>query len=85
MQISALGRLLGLGIMATSSLAQADPLDGASLYADVVRYETFRPHRFASPGAELAFDWIAEELRKTGFAVSTQPFTLHRQYSLQAR
>ncbi|MFI5001500.1 MAG: hypothetical protein ACHQK9_16595, partial [Reyranellales bacterium] len=71
-------------MLASASPATADPLSGASLYDDVRRYESFGPHRYGSPGAAKAFDWIAEELGRAGFAVSSQAFTMGRQYDFEA-
>lgn len=62
----------------------ADPSSGAALYADVQRYDGFGPHRYGSPGAERALDWIAGELERTGLDVSSQTFSLARQYDLEA-
>jgi len=70
-------------LMATNAQA-ADPLSGASLYDDVRRYDSFGQHRYGSPGAAKAFDWIAGELSHAGFAVSSQPFTMRRQYDFNA-
>lgn len=56
------------------------PLDIEPMLADIKRYESFGVHRYGSPGAAAALDWIAAELGKAGLAVSTQPFTLGRQY-----
>jgi hypothetical protein len=61
----------------------ADPLSGATLYADVVRYDGFGIHRYGSPGLDKALDWIAGELKQAGLAVSSQPFTLSRQYDFE--
>jgi hypothetical protein len=61
-----------------------DPLSGAALYADVLRYDSFGPHRYGSPGAERALTWIADELERAGLSVSSQPFSLPRQYDFQA-
>ncbi len=66
-----------------SSPALADPLSGAALYADVQRYDSFGPHRYGSPGAERALGWIAEELERAGLGVSSQPFSLARQYEFE--
>jgi len=63
--------------------AAAQPLDGATLMADVQRYQSFGAHRYGSPGAQQAFDWIAGELRAAGFSVSDQPFDMGRQYLLR--
>lgn len=62
----------------------ADPLSGTALYADVERYDSFGPHRYGSPGAERALSWIAEELERAGLKVSSQHFTLARQYDFDA-
>ena len=61
-----------------------DPLSGAALYADVQRYDAFGPHRYGSPGAEQAFDWIATELESAGLQTSSQRFSLDRQYDFHA-
>lgn len=62
---------------------QAQGIDGAALMADVKRYESFGAHRYGSPGAQQAFDWIADELQRAGLAVSRQDFVMKRQYALQ--
>ncbi len=67
---------------ATASIA-ADPLDGDALFADVCRYESFGSHRFGSAGAEQTFDWLGAQLHRAGLAVSSQPFTMPRQYDLE--
>ena len=67
-----------------SSPALADPLSGATLYADVQRYDSFGPHRYGSPGAERALAWIAGELENAGLKVSSQHFSLPRQYEFEA-
>ena len=63
--------------------ASAQPLAGAALMADVLRFESFGAHRYGSPGARQALDWIAAELRAAGFDVSDQPFTMARQFALR--
>ncbi len=60
--------------------AQADPLDRDRLMADIARYESFGVHRYGSPGAAAALDWIAAELAAAGLAVTEQRFTIDRQY-----
>ena len=67
-----------------SSPTLADPLSGAALYADVRRYESFGAHRYGSAGAEHALAWIAGELAQAGLKVSSQGFTLPRQYDFEA-
>ncbi|MFO1086789.1 MAG: hypothetical protein U1E21_19730 [Reyranellaceae bacterium] len=62
----------------------ADPLAGSALYADVQRYDGFGVHRYGSPGAEQAMAWIAGELERAGLAVSSQRFSLPRQYELES-
>jgi hypothetical protein len=69
--------------MSTPAFA-ADPLSGAALYADVQRYESFGVHRYGSPGAERALSWIGDELQKAGLSVSSQTFSLARQYEVEA-
>ncbi len=59
------------------------PVHAQELFEDVARYESFGVHRYGSPGAEAALDWIAEELGKAGLKVTQQRFTLTRQYDLQ--
>jgi hypothetical protein len=66
-----------------SSPALADPLSGAALYADVQRYDSFGSHRYGSPGAERALAWIAEQLEGAGLGISSQPFSLPRQYEFE--
>jgi hypothetical protein len=79
------GAVLAAGLLfAMSSPTFADPLSGAALYADVQRYDGFGPHRYGSPGAEHALAWIAEELERAGLKVSSQHFTLARQYDFES-
>jgi hypothetical protein len=66
--------------LAMVSPAHADPLDTDRLMADIARYESFGIHRFGSPGAAAALNWIAAELKAMGFAVAEQRFTMGRQY-----
>lgn len=72
--------VLALSFMTACSASNADPLDGASLHADVVRYQGFGHHRYGSPGAAGAFDWIADELQQAGLSVAAQKILLARQY-----
>ena len=71
-------------LLMTNPALAADPLAGSTLYADVQRYEVFGVHRYGSQGAELAMAWIARELERAGLDVSSQPFTLSRQYELES-
>ena len=73
-----------LAQLSSSASMLADPLSGAALYADVQRYDSFGPHRYGSPGAERALAWIAEELERAGLNVSSQRFSLARQYEFEA-
>jgi hypothetical protein len=59
------------------------PLSGASLYEDVCRYDAFGQHRYGSAGAAKAFDWISDELSRAGLEVSSQAFTMGRQYDFE--
>ena len=61
-----------------------DPMAGASLYSDVRRFESFGTHRYGSPGAEQALSWIAEELGAAGLSVSSQSFSIKRQYAFES-
>jgi len=60
--------------------AQDDPLAGAKLYADVERYGSFGIHRYGTEGDRGTTDWIADEMRKAGLAVTFQNFSLGKQY-----
>jgi hypothetical protein len=84
-----LRRAIGLHMVAAmlasaNPAAAADPLSGKALYDDVLRYDGFGPHRYGSAGAAQAFDWIAGELTRAGLAVSSQSFTMDRQYDFEA-
>lgn len=70
--------------MAISPARAADPLATDRLMADVARYESFGLHRFGSPGAAAALDWIAAELAAAGLSVTQQRFTLGRQYVFES-
>ena len=65
-------------VMLSRAASAADPLNGATLYDDVKRYDSFGVHRYGSPGATRALDWIAGELRTAGLAVSSQSFTMEQ-------
>lgn len=67
-----------------TSPPSSDPLSGERLFADVCRYDSFGVHRYGSPGAAAAFDWIAGELREAGLSVNTQSFTVKRQYEFES-
>src|SRR5215510_1961695 len=62
----------------------ADPLSGAALFADVERFDSFGTHRYGSRGAEQALDWIAGELERAGLKVTSQAFSLGRQYDFDS-
>ena len=70
--------------MLRRAAAAADPLSGKALYDDVQRYDGFGSHRYGSAGTAQAFDWIARELARAGLAVSSQSFTIDRQYDFEA-
>jgi len=70
-----------LTVLMTPTLVRAaDPLSEEQLLSDVRRYESFGVHRYGSPGAAAALDWIAAELGKAGLKVNSQPFAMERQY-----
>lgn len=80
-KVRRLSRFLVLAVLMTPSIAQAaDPLSEEQMMADIKRYESFGVHRYGSPGATAALDWIAGELGKAGFKVNSQPFAMERQY-----
>jgi len=70
--------------MTISPAHAADPLAPPRLMADVARYESFGLHRYGSPGAAAALDWIAAELAAAGLTVTQQRFTLGRQYVFES-
>ena len=66
---------LALALLMMPPVAEAaDPLSEEQMMADVRRYESFGVHRYGSPGATAALDWIAAELGKAGLKVNSQPF-----------
>ena len=62
----------------------ADPLAGSVLYDDVKHYASFGVHRYGTAGANAALDWIAGRLQAAGLSVEQQPFSMDRQYLLDA-
>jgi hypothetical protein len=76
--------LLLAGFAMAISPAHADPLATDRLMADVARYESFGLHRYGSPAAAGALDWIAGELAAAGLTVTQQRFTLERQYVFES-
>ena len=73
-----------VGLMTSAAAQAADPLGEEQLMADIARYQSFGVHRYGSAGAEAAFDWIADELKKSGLAVNTQPFFMEKQYEFRS-
>lgn len=71
---------IGAVLMSTPVALAADPLSEEQMMADIKRYESFGLHRYGSPGAAAALDWIAAELGKAGLKVNSQPFAMERQY-----
>lgn len=69
--------------MTTSPAQAADPIDTDRMMADIARYDSFGVHRYGSPGAAAALDWIAAELAAAGLVVSEQRFTMDRQYAFE--
>lgn len=69
-ELAAGAALAGLPV---SALA-ADPLSGASLYADVKTYAGFGEHRTGTPGDDAVTAWLERELRAAGYAVERQGF-----------
>src|SRR5690242_12075011 len=73
-----------MAISPAISSARADPLDTERLMADIARYEAFGLHRYGSPGAEAALDWLATELAAAGLTVTQQRFVTTRQYVFES-
>ena len=65
--------------MATVAV-RADPIDRDLMMADIARYESFGVHRYGSPAADAALDWIASELGRAGLEVTEHRFRIGRQY-----
>jgi hypothetical protein len=59
-----------------SAGAAADPLAGAALYADVVRYDGLGEHRTGTAGDLATSDWLDGELRAAGYRVERQGFAI---------
>jgi hypothetical protein len=55
-------------------------VSGQALYADVLQYQRFGIHRFGSEGQNAALDWMADRLKRDGFSVEEQKFSVDRQY-----
>jgi len=69
--------LLAAGALAAAGMsagAAGDPLSGATLYADVVRYDGLGEHRTGTAGDLATSDWLEGELRAAGYAVERQAF-----------
>ncbi|THD77091.1 MAG: hypothetical protein E7812_14130 [Phenylobacterium sp.] len=69
-----LAALGALGGAAVSARAAGDPMSGAALYADVVRYDGFGEHRTGTPGDLAASDWLTREMTAAGYRTETLPF-----------
>ncbi|MDB5475817.1 MAG: hypothetical protein JWP49_1328 [Phenylobacterium sp.] len=65
---------LGAAALPMSARAAGDPLSGAALYGDVVRYDGFGEHRTGTPGDLATSGWLAKELRTAGYRVEAQAF-----------
>ena len=81
------GIVLGLPActhMPTPAPTPPAALSGHRLYADLQHYEAMGVHRYGTPGAGQAFDWLASELRAAGLAVRDQAFVMARQYELRS-
>lgn len=69
-------------IGATACAANAQSISGAALYTDIQHFDSFGIHRYGTPGAHAAFDWMGERLRRLGFKIADQRFTMPKQYFL---
>lgn len=61
---------------AMSAAAAGDPLSGAALYADVVRYAGLGEHRTGTEGDLATSDWLESELKAAGCQVERQSFAV---------
>src|SRR5262245_3394270 len=75
--------LLVAALLPRAGSAQSDPLSGKQLYADLTKYASFGVHRFGSDADRATADWLAEQLRKAGYAVQLQSFWLGQQYFVE--
>lgn len=69
--------LAGLGAWAgaaVSAQAAADPLAGATLYADVKAYADLGEHRTGTAGDAATTVWLEKALKAAGYAVERQGF-----------
>jgi hypothetical protein len=69
--------LLAAGALAAAGMsvgAAADPLAGAALYADVLRYDGLGEHRTGTAVDLATSDWLEGELRAAGYSVERQGF-----------
>ena len=73
---------LTLFFSVNSTLAQTPHMDGESLYADVVQYAEYAPHRTATQGDLDTAQWIAGELEAAGLVTQIYPWPV-RQYFLE--
>ena len=63
-------------------MAASDPLAGAALYADVMRYAALGLHRFGYPADRPTTDWISASLKEAGLATLSITRAQFRQTAL---
>lgn len=78
--------LLAAGALSVASAPAAaqtsDPLRGAALYADVVRYAAFGDHRTATEPDHQTSRWLEAELKRAGLKAHLSPWP-HQQFHIR--
>ena len=62
------------------ALNDKDPLDGESLYEDVLHYSILGEHRTATPKDMVTGIWIGNRLKQAGYKVQKQDWTTRQFY-----
>lgn len=70
--------LSGCGVSRGVTYTSADPLSGASLYADVVKYASYDNHRTASTGDIATSKWLEASLKEAGLETDVKAWTLNQ-------
>lgn len=59
-------------------VAADDPLSGEAVFADVVKYASFSPHRTATEGDVATSQWLERELKEAGYETELQSWGLRQ-------
>jgi hypothetical protein len=79
--IASTGAAMAAWSIVPSVRAQGDPLAGARLYADLVRYCEFGDHRTATDADHRTSRWLADQLQAAGVRARLSPWS-HQQFFL---